>query len=120
MKAILNSVVYDPTLSVPWQLRLKDYNPEFLKIIDLGRGVEVLEWFSIASIKMDNDDLEQTYEDAKRIDEDDHKRFIDPNLLSLSSLLERVMINDLTVQSTENKQLLENNQFIDYERIRTL
>jgi len=34
-------------------------------------------------------------EDAKRHDEDDHKRYMDATLLSCTSLIERVLINDL-------------------------
>jgi len=35
-------------------LKEKDYNEEFLKNIDIGRGVEIFDWFSITSLKMDN------------------------------------------------------------------
>lgn len=38
-------------------MKEKDYNKEFLQIIDIGRGIEILDWFSIVSIKMDNPDL---------------------------------------------------------------
>jgi len=47
-------------------------------------------------------------EDAKRHDEDDHKRYMDANLLSCNSLLERVLINDLVDQRTENKLISVN------------
>lgn len=110
VKSILNSVVFDPTLSVPWLLKEKDYNNDFLKIIDIGRGVEIFDWFSITSLKMDNSDLESIMEIAKRHDEDDHKRYMDASLLSCSSLLERVLINDLVDQRTENKMISENQQ----------
>jgi hypothetical protein len=59
-------------------------------------------------------------EDAKRHEEDDHKRYIDANLLSCSSLLERVMINDLVDERTENKSISENQQTLDYDRVRSL
>jgi len=57
---------------------------------------------------MDSSDLSSTFDDAKRYEEDDHKRYIDANLLSCSSLLERVMINDLVAQGNESKLVIEN------------
>jgi len=57
---------------------------------------------------MDNSDLESIMDDAKRHDEDDHKRYMDANLLSCNSLLERVLINDLVDQRTENKLISVN------------
>ena len=56
VKSILNSVVFDPTLAVPWQLRDSDYNTAFLQAIDVGRGIEIFEWFSLATLKADHDD----------------------------------------------------------------
>lgn len=62
VKSILNSVIFDPSLPVPWQLRRPDFDSTFLKAIDLGRGIEILEWFSIASLKCDHPDLPQILE----------------------------------------------------------
>ena len=57
---------------------------------------------------MDSDDLADIMEDAKRHEEDDRKRFVDANLLSCSSLLERVLINDLIDDYIGEKQVVEN------------
>lgn len=70
VKSILNSVIFDPSLPVPWQLARADFDTTFLQAIDLGRGIEVLEWFSIASLKCDHPDLPAILEGAQREWED--------------------------------------------------
>lgn len=122
VKAILNSVVFDPSMAVPSELRRSDFESAFLKAFDLGRGVEVLEWFSLVSLKCDSDSLEKIFEDCVREYEDkayDVDRFSKPNLWSLSSLLERVLINDL-IHLEEHKPLLIDGQKFDYDRVKVL
>lgn len=98
VKSILNSVVFDPTLPVPWELKRADFGSTFLKAIDLGRGIEILEWFSIVSLKCDSNDLESILEECKREYEDptaDAERFSQPTWRCFTSLMERVLVNDL-------------------------
>ena len=109
VKAILNSVVFDPTLAVPWQLRDSDYNTAFLQAIDVGRGIEIFEWFSLATLKADHDDQVDMYDQCKREYEGyafDKERHSKPSLRSLSSLLERVLTNDLVQRSDERQVVM--------------
>lgn len=116
-------MVFDPSLPVPWQLRRPEFDSTFLKAIDLGRGVEVLEWFSIVSLKCDSLDLENILEDCQREFEDfgyDAERYSQPSWLSFSGLMERVLVNDLVSRSDENKLVVLDGQRLDYDRIRSL
>lgn len=88
-------------------------DPTFLQAIDLGRGIEILEWFSIVSLKCDSPDLEYIFSLAKREYEGqdyDANRYSQPAWLSLSGLMERVLVNDLVSQSDENKLVVAEGQ----------
>ena len=116
-------MVFDPSLPFPWQLKQENIDPAFLKAIDLGRGVEVLEWFSIVSLKCDSPDLEYIFTEAKREYEDhnyDAERYSQVAWLSLSGLLERVLVNDLINHSEENRLVVAEGQQLDYDIIRSL
>lgn len=70
--------------------------------------MEVFEWFSFVSLKCDSDDLETYFADCVREYEDksyDVERFSKSAWWPLSSLLERVLINDL-ISEQEHKPLL--------------
>lgn len=123
IKALLNSVIFDPSIPIPYQLGSAEFDPTFMKAIDLGRGMEILEWFSLVSLKCDSDDLSEILDKAKRKYDDnkyDAERFSNPIQLSFCSLMERVLVRDLVNNTGKNLYVVANGQCRDYDRVRSL
>ena len=95
VKAVLNSVIFDPTIPAPSQTKDRNYNEQFLKFIDIGRGVEVFDWFSTVSMKATSDELYSMLESSRRPEEIYTERYSCNTLVSFMSLLERVLIYEL-------------------------
>lgn len=95
VKAVLNSVIFDPTIPAPSQTKDRNYNEQFLKFIDIGRGVEVFDWFSTVSMKATSDELYSMLESCRRPEEIYTERYSCNTLVSFMSLLERVLIYEL-------------------------
>lgn len=121
IKAVLNSVIFDPTVPAPSQAKDRNYNETFLKYIDIGRGVEVFDWFSTVSLKSTSDELSSLLESSRRSPEHFTEKHSCSTLVSFMSLLERVMIYELAYQDTSsNKVIQEDSQTIDFDRVTSL
>lgn len=95
VKAVLNSVIFDPTVPAPTSTKDRNYNDRFLKFIDIGRGVEVFDWYSTVSIKATSDELYSLLESSRRTEDIYTERYSCNTLVSFMSLLERVLIYEL-------------------------
>lgn len=75
VRSVLNAVVFDPTLPVPSEIKDRNYNEQFLKYIDIGRSVELFDWFSVVSLKCNSDDLDELLERSRRPADFERERF---------------------------------------------
>lgn len=75
VRSVLNAVVFDPTLPVPSEIKDRNYNEQFLKYIDIGRSVELFDWFSVVSLKCNSDDLDEILERCRRPADFELERF---------------------------------------------
>jgi len=121
VRAVLNTVVFDPSIPVPEELKDRNFNETFLKQIDLGRGCEVIDWFSFASLMSNNDELQNTLDNCHRPYGYDPERFQQTSQLSFAGLIERVLLNEICTHGTYDNQTIQAaGQTIDYDRINSL
>jgi len=105
VRAVLNSVIFDPTVPVPVEAKDRNYNEKFLKYIDIGRGVEIFDWFSVVSLKSTSEDLQDLLEQSRRPAGTEPERYAATSQLSFLSLLERVLIHELAYQDNYAHQV---------------
>lgn len=124
LKAILNTVIYDPLVPIPSIQDMSD--TEFMSKFKVGRGIEIFDWFSLVmlrnqSIKKQKDLLSQI-----KLDQVPKPDFTNWNIdMNFKSLLERVLVNDYfnyveskeseynRIESFKNMQImLENHELL--------
>lgn len=66
VRSVLNSVVFDPTIPVPAEIKDRNYNDQFMKYLDMGRGVELFDWFSLVSLKCNSAGFDEILEQCRR------------------------------------------------------